>query len=179
MTNSINFLKCLHEETAPTGTLGRGTHYSVYRAVIWHDESGRPLETAKLHDFAIIWDEDHDERIFTVIQKIYLSGFLSSLLFIGERKGGFTALMSDEAYKKLGNDKRSEMRDQIAEFTAEVNGDSWSAELHHISSQEHSIIQDDGRRVHLYLENLKMLWELGSKDAGEYFASDNSMHQAA
>ena len=40
------------------GKFGRGTHYSVLRAPIWHDERLKPLPQGELLDLAIIWDED-------------------------------------------------------------------------------------------------------------------------
>ena len=82
----IDFLKCLYEENEPVGMLGCGTHYSVYRAVVWHDESGRPLRDSKLHDFAIIWDEDHDERVLEVVERVYFNGMLPRFRFFHRPK---------------------------------------------------------------------------------------------
>lgn len=41
-----DFFKTLHDEEAPTGNLGRGTHYSVLRAVVFSDSAGKPLTEA-------------------------------------------------------------------------------------------------------------------------------------
>ena len=72
------FFQTLYDEQAPVGHLGRGTHYSVLRAAVFHDELGEILPEnrykgphAKFHDFAVIWDEDHDKRVIEVIEQIY------------------------------------------------------------------------------------------------------------
>ena len=62
MRKYSDFFKTLHDEQAPTGTLGRGTHYSILRAVAFGDSEGKMLGSARFADFAVIWDEDHDDR---------------------------------------------------------------------------------------------------------------------
>jgi hypothetical protein len=91
------FFKTLHDETSPTGHLGRGTHYSVLRAMVFHDSMGRPLPDAHVADFAVIWDEDHDARVIEPIEEIFCRGLLSSFVMFGERKGVFTAIPSKMA----------------------------------------------------------------------------------
>lgn len=59
------FFHTLHDEPGRVGSLGRGTHYSVLRAVIWEPEP-------RFHDFAVIWDEDHDTRIIGVLEQLYV-----------------------------------------------------------------------------------------------------------
>lgn len=90
-----DYFKTLHDETGPTGYLGRGTHYSVLRAVVFHDPMGKPLPEGHFTNFAIIWDEDHDARVMEPIEEIYRRGLLSSFLMFGERKGTFTAVLSN------------------------------------------------------------------------------------
>jgi hypothetical protein len=91
-----HFFKTLHDETSPTGYLGRGTHYSVLRAVVFHDPMGSPLPEGHFTDFAVIWDGDHDTRVMEPIEEIYRRGMLSSFLMFGESKGSFTAILSEE-----------------------------------------------------------------------------------
>jgi hypothetical protein len=91
-----DFFQTLHDETSPTGCLGRGTHYSILRAVVFHDPMGKPLREGQFADFAVIWDEDHDVRVMEVIEQIYQRGLLSSFLIFGERKGAFTAVLANE-----------------------------------------------------------------------------------
>ena len=91
-----DFFKTLHDEQGPTGYLGRGTHYSVLRAVVFHDRLGRLLLKGSFKNFVVVWDEDHDTRVMEPIEEIYQRGLLSSFLMFGERKGCFTAIVSDE-----------------------------------------------------------------------------------
>jgi Bacterial RNA polymerase, alpha chain C terminal domain len=90
------FFETLHDETGPTGYLGQGTHCSVFRAIVFHDPMGAPLSEGRFASFAIIWDEDHDQRVIEPIMKIYRQGLLSSFLMFGEHKGIFTAVLSDD-----------------------------------------------------------------------------------
>src|SRR5450631_3959398 len=98
MKKYSDFFQTLHDEQSPTGHLGRGTHYSVLRAVVFHDAVGRRLFNAKFADFAVIWDEDHDDRVIEPIERIYRSGLLSMFLMFGERKGCFTAVRANRIY---------------------------------------------------------------------------------
>jgi hypothetical protein len=88
------FFQTLHDETGPTGYLGRGTHYSVLRAVVFHDPKGSPLPEGQFADFAVIWDEDHDVRVIKPIEEIYRRGLLSGFLMFGEQRGHFAAVLS-------------------------------------------------------------------------------------
>jgi len=96
MRTYSDFFKTLHDETGPTGYLGRGTHYSVLRAVVFHDHMGKPLAEGQFADFAVIWDEDHDARVMEPIEQIYGRGLLSSFLMFGERQGSFTVILSNK-----------------------------------------------------------------------------------
>ena len=92
------FFQPLHDETRPVGHFGRGTHYSVLRVPIWHDERLQPLAQGELLDFAIIWDEDHDERVIEPIEEMYFAGLLAPVRFIGERKGTLSVLIDSAAW---------------------------------------------------------------------------------
>jgi RNA polymerase alpha subunit len=96
MQRYSDFFKTLHDEISPTGYLGRGTHYSVLRAVVFHDALGKPLSQGRFANFAVIWDEDHDVRVMEPIEEVYRQGLLSSFLIFGEHKGSFTAILSNK-----------------------------------------------------------------------------------
>jgi hypothetical protein len=154
------FFQTLHDETAPTGSLGRGTHYSILRAVVFGDEEGNMLGSARFQDFAIIWDEDHDDRVMEAIEKIYFGGLLPHFLMFGERKGTFTAI--------AGSDfpRRELLESRLDAITQRLQvGDCWSSQIADIDEERNGIINDKRDRVSLYLNNLVMLWELGLKPA--------------
>ncbi len=156
------FFHTLHDETQPIGTLGRGTHYSVLRAVIWHDAVLRPLPRAALLDFAVIWDEDHDERIIDAVLALYFAGLLSPVLFIGERKGTLSVLLQHDA--RTGRSKAAlATYAKSVEDIAQRLEDPWTLTIDSVNDAEHSIINDDPVSVDLYLRNIHMLWKLGIK----------------
>lgn len=162
---------CLYDEPGPVGSLGRGTHYSVFRAVEWLDVTRRPLTLPQIHDFAVIWDEDHDERVIDAIERIYMAGLLSPIQFIGERKGGLTAIVAARFYFSGTETDTATYRSAIEAITQDLP-DSWPAEIgcfDRAPSNPHQncyegIINDSEHRVALYLANINSLWQLGTYD---------------
>jgi hypothetical protein len=248
MQTYSDFFKTLHDETNPTGYLGRGTHYSVLRAVVFHDPIGTPLPEGDFTDFAVVWDEDHDLRVIEPIEEIYRRGLLSSFLIFGERKGSFTAIQSDKILRAIpfnpaflrrvdelqisgraanglacdnvvyigdlvqkteaemehipnfGRFSLREIKGLLAQMglhlgmavpgwppknieslvkdekhleehkkrlETEINeicqslNDPWTSTVVAFGSGSNPIIQDEDGKVNLYLQNLKMLWQLG------------------
>lgn len=147
----------LHDEEHPTKLLGRGTHYSVFRCVTWHDQFLEPLKEAAFHDFAVIWDEDHDERIISVLEDLYLKGLLAPALFVGERKGTFTLLANDS--RDLG----VAYTDEITNNVQSVDGDEWQVYVNGYSWHNGYIINGADDAVLAYLTELRQLWTLGMK----------------
>jgi hypothetical protein len=47
------FLHTLYDQPEPVGYLGRGTHYSILRALCWHDETLRLSGECRAHDLAV------------------------------------------------------------------------------------------------------------------------------
>jgi hypothetical protein len=157
MQKYSDFFQTLHDEQGPTGHLGRGTHYSVLRAVVFHDPTGEPLPRGHFADFAIIWDEDHDVRVMEPIEEIYRRSLLSSFLMFGESKGVFTAV-----HQNLRTARRLFLGIELKAICQSLK-DPWSFAAR--SRKDWStIISDDEARVDLYLRNLEMLWQLGIED---------------
>jgi hypothetical protein len=153
-----HFFETLHDEQNPIGHLGRGTHYSVLRAITFHDAMGRALSEGRFCDFAVIWDEDHDERVIGAIETVYRNGLLAPFIVFGERKANFTAIFGEG----LRDAKRQEfLKSQIEKIAEDVDGDSWVGYVNSLGSEDNPIISDSDDRVQLYLANIKMLWELG------------------
>jgi hypothetical protein len=158
------FFQTLHDETAPVGHLGRGTHYSVLRVPTWHDSHLRTLPKAALLDFAVIWDEDHDTRVIDVVKEMYFEGILAPVRFIGERKGVLTVLLDPALLADWGKEAFSSLFAHIERATQHLeDNDSWSAYMDFVGGRDHSIISDKHEDVTLYLKNIQMLWNLGMK----------------
>lgn len=148
MTKYSDFFATLYDEKGPVGELGRGTHYSVLRAVLWEAE---PC----FHDFAVVWDEDHDIRIIWVIEQLYARRLLAPVLVVGERKGGVSVITSAE--------QTPSYRRQVEEVTTSVPSDSFSSDVEAIAAGTASIVNADDARVRAYLAGICALWSLGSK----------------
>ena len=158
MKRYSEFFQTLHDETRPTGRLGRGTHYSVIRAVAWKNQWLVPLDIAHFHDLAIVWDEDHDERVIKVIEQLYFKNLLFPAIFVGERKGAFSLLIDDFTLYNLDKSWLNEYRKKVEEITQSLD-DPWPAEV------ELGIVNDSPESVSLYLSAIKMLWNLGINES--------------
>jgi hypothetical protein len=159
-------LRLMYDQREPVGQLGRGSHYSVFRGV--HSKSQPPSfgEGADFHDFAVVWDEDHDTRILTVVEEMYLTGLLSPVLVVGERKGCLHIIISDGVFQELGARGVEEFRERVAEC-AHVDGDIWTVQVTSFKSAATRIIDADSDSVTTYLANINLLWRLGVKPARE------------
>jgi hypothetical protein len=163
---------CLHDEPEPVGQLGRGTHYSVFRSVEWLDVIRAPLALPQVHDFAVIWDEDHDTRVIEVIEAIHMAGLLSPIQFIGERKGSLTVIVAAKFYYAESEMSLDTYIRQLNEISQRPNHrDSWPTEVGMFDRSPgsphqtdlHGLISDGEHRVITYLRNIDSLWSLGTK----------------
>lgn len=154
------FFQTLHDETRPVGNLGRGTHYSVLRAFTWHNQFFVPLNRAAFLDFAIIWDEDHDERVMDAVLSLYVGGLLAPVRYIGERKGSLTVLLDPEAVQTWQSADLKEYSDQVSDI-AQCLEDPWIATVDTAEGHQHSIINGSYEDVLIYLKHIDILWRLG------------------
>lgn len=163
---------CLYDEPEPIGHLGRGTHYSVFRSVEWLDVVRTPLTVPQVHDFAVIWDEDHDARVIDAIENIYMAGLLSPVQFIGERKGNLSVIVAAKFYWAHSQDTLNAYIQQLNNISGSLNhGDSWKTEVGMFDRSPGSphqtdlqgLIMADDHRVITYVRNIDSLWNLGTK----------------
>lgn len=155
-----SFFQTLHDETRPVGNLGRGTHYSVLRAPVWHDELLNRLDRCAFLDFAVIWDEDHDDRVIDAILMLYVGGLLSPVRYIGERKGTLTVLLAPDVVRDWDPEALQRYIDDINDV-CQCLEDPWTANVAGVDGHGHSIIHAPSEKVALYLKNIDMLWQLG------------------
>lgn len=163
-TKYSQHMSCIYDETFPAEKLGRGTHYSIMRLAV---ESEMP---AKFRDIAVIWDEDHDLRIITAIERLQRRDLLSHVLFIGERKGAMTVLVDDVFFFGKNRYQLGRYLDKIALEVANIGGDNWQAVLGCFSpsgvnerTNHEWIIHDDDHLVQSYLRAIGVRWQLGAK----------------
>lgn len=161
---------CLYDEAEPIGHLGRGTHYSIFRCIEWLDVTRRSVPFPQIHDFAVIWDEDHDERIIDAIERIYMAGLLSPVQFIGERKGSLTAIVAAKFFYAGRQADNVAYHRSVETITQELD-DPWNAMIGSFdratgSSHQNNfegLINDRDDRVGIYLANIDSLWGLGTR----------------
>jgi len=166
------YFSCLYDENDPVGRLGRGTHYSIMRSVEWLDVCRKPLTLPHVHDFAVIWDEDHDDRVIDAIERIYMAGLLSPIQFIGERKGTLSALVASRYRYTVPEAEYQAYVGQIQKICHSVHGDHWPVEVGMFDrapgwpphqTETVGLIADDEHRVVTYLRNVDNLWKLGTR----------------
>lgn len=155
----------IYDEQEPTVGLGRGTHYSILRAVVWKDSLLNDLKKAMYYDFSIIWDEDHDDaQVITVLEKIYTYGYITIGSFFGERKGGLTMMLSDNEvqnsikYEKAFNDIYN-ICQGIFPYEEEY-WDTWSFDVNYYGM----LINDKDKKIQKYLNKINKKHKLGFKD---------------
>lgn len=174
---------CLHNEQEQVGRIGRGTHYSIMRSAEWLDVTRKALALPEVHDFAVIWDEDHDARVISVVERLYMSGLLSPVQFIGERKGGLTVIVAARFYFQGSEEDTEQYRRQIQGICRSVEGDSWPVNLGSFDRHPDSpgqtfpgdIINDEEQKVTTYLRNIDNLWRLGTKPYAPLTIASNSI----
>ena len=167
-TSYSTLFSTIYDESTPIGNLGRGTHYSILRSTESNDSLLEQLNHFKVHDFSIIWDEDHDTRVIDIIEKLYVSKLLSPVLFIGERKGGITVIVEKEFYYSSGSYAyfRSKLEDMANDSTDPwcVEAGYYDRELDSVCISSQVIINAPGKQVSTYLNNIDNLWALGLKN---------------
>lgn len=162
---------CLYDQAAPAGQLGRGAHYSVFRSVEHLDVEMKSSAFPLVHDFAVVWDEDHDTRVIEAIELIYMANLLAPVQFIGERKGVLTLILAARAV--------SYMSMKVVDYMAKVklalgrlsHGDSWAVETGMFDRRPGNphqndpcgIIADEPHKVEAYLLTIDALWGLGTR----------------
>lgn len=160
----------LYDEVKPHGSLGRGTHYSTLRSVEWRDYS-QPFSVGPfIHDFVVVWDEDHDIRVISAIESLYLEGLLSPVLFVGERKGTLSVLVSRSSRDAFSDDDWSKYQQDVGKVSSNQK-DSWPSDVGVFSQiaggpQELDrvhIVNASEDRVYSYLKGIDALWGLGLK----------------
>lgn len=165
-----SFFHCLFDQPrAPNGGCWGG--YSVFRAIDARDVRQRPTQTPQVHDFAVLWDEDHDTRIIAVIEEMLMAGMLPGVQFIGERKGYITVLLAPPTHE-IDTQAYAE---RISNFTDLINGDYWSCEVGMFDNRpenlitQHqcelgSILRTDAVTTHAFLLTIDQMWQLGTKE---------------
>ena len=170
-----SFFQCLYDQPdSPSGGCWGG--YSVFRAIDSRDVCQHPTRTPRVHDFAVIWDEDHDTRIIPVVEEMLMAGMLPGVQFIGERKGYISVILAAPTHSI---DTEAYAR-RVTEFTDLLLDDPWTCEIGMFENTpsslrtEHqcelgSLVYADAPTAHAFLLTIDKMWGLGTK---EYVSAD-------
>ncbi|WBA15333.1 hypothetical protein [Salinivibrio proteolyticus] len=155
----------VYDEKTPIGYLGRGTHYSIFRAAQFLNNMYQPQTPLRAQDFCVVWDEDHDTRIIEVIEILYLNNLLAPVLYIGERKGGVSVILDKSFYDN--KTLLSSFYQQLSIITQGLN-DPWCSDVGYFDPTSKcvepvALINDSIDKVTVYLNNINNLWSLGHK----------------
>lgn len=156
-----NYFEVVYDQPQPVGSIGRGTHYSILRCAQWLDNLLVPHENgcAREQQLAVIWDEDHDQRVIDVLEAAYFQGLLGPVRFIGERKGSLTVIV-DPLFWEIYD--RADYTAKWSAIASDAPGDYWPSYVYADGDIEGlgMIIHDSNARVATYLENIRNLWQL-------------------
>ncbi|MCY2931268.1 MAG: hypothetical protein NTV86_17635 [Planctomycetota bacterium] len=159
MRDYSQFFATLYDESCPVGSIGRGTHYSVLRTLAWFSlEKNIPLDSPLIHDWAVIWDEDHDVRVIEAAERLLQRNLLYPVMFIGERKAFFNVVLFPDFKGDV------DMYTAGVTAVAESLDDPWEPFVEVWGGRSpHSMISCTETKAVTYLENIRNLWELGHK----------------
>lgn len=121
---------CLYDEDCQISR--RFPCYSVFRAIDSRDVVQKPTQRPHVHDFAVIWDDDHDTRIIPVLEEMLMAGVLPGVQFIGEHKGRLSIILAARTYYAIDIDAYKE---KVIEL-ARASGDCWTVEVGMIDHHE-------------------------------------------
>jgi hypothetical protein len=124
------FFTCLHDEDRQLGSSLPA--YSVFRAIDSRDVTRKPTDRPRVHDFIVIWDDDHDTRIIAVLEEMLMAGILPGVQFISEHKGTLSIILASPAYWAEGHEG---FQAQVAKLAAAA-GDYWVVEVGMIDATE-------------------------------------------
>ena len=145
------FFTCLHDEDRQVASCLPA--YSVFRAIDSRDVTRKPTDRPRVHDFVVIWDDDHDTRIIAVIEEMLMAGLLPGVQFISEHKGTLSIILASPTY--WVNDDLEEFKAQVSKLSAAA-GDFWIVEVGMIDATEGNMKN---------LHQCEFLEILGSSDA--------------
>ena len=162
-------IQCLFDQAHPV--VPHYSHYSVIRAIDSRDVTQKSTPLPRVHDFAVIWDEDHDRRIIPVIEEMLMASLLPGVQFIGEHKGTLTIILAARTYWVIDLEA---FKVKVTSLT-QAAGDFWDVRVgmfdhspnnlrigHQCDFQDILGLAEDA--THAYLLAIDGMWNLGTKE---------------
>ncbi len=161
--------QCRYDESRPGPNLHY--HYSVFRAVDSRDVEQKPTEFPHVHDFVVLWDDDHDTRVIRVLEEMLMTGMLPGVQFIGEHKGDLTVILAARTYCQIDTKAYAVRLHNLTGLSA---GDYWNIEIgmydhshgnlrlgHQCDFKNILGMGDEEEHAHLFVIDSR--WKLGTK----------------
>lgn len=169
-----DFFRTEHDEQRNVGVLN--AHHSILSVPKFSSSKS----ALKLQRIAVIWDEDHDERVIDILEAAYFENLLDPLLFIGEWRGAVSVIVHSDL--KQDELKSYERLWQIVSDKA-VQGDTFRVDVMTREEYVSTAEPDLGPKLLSYLNYIDDAWDLGlhtyhAKPAGSRRASLRSTRPA-
>lgn len=172
-TRYSNYFSCLYDEPFPASDFGWGAHYSVMRAVEWLDVYRDPLKLPLVHDFAVIWDKDHDDRIIRVLERILFAGLLSPIQFIGERGAVIAVIVAPQFRLHVNEAGFKNYIGELQDICRRVDGkEFWAVSAGVFDPSPNwmpeqtdlgELVEADVCSTVAYLRGIDTVWQIGAK----------------
>lgn len=118
---------------------------TILRSLLWY--ANYPM----FYDFAIIWDEDHDERIIWIAEQLWLRGLLEHIVALGEHKAVLTIIVKEK--------QSDEFEKSVIKVASKLpDNDAFSVNIEILGDDE-----NDGDYTHDLAIGANLLWRLGKK----------------
>lgn len=164
-----SLFQCLYDQQQPI--VPHYYPYSVFRAIDSRDVTQVPTLEPRVHDFAVLWDEDHDTRVISVLEEMLMAGVLPGVQFISEHKGELTIILAAPTYFAIDLDA---FKTKVHALTA-TTGDWWVLRIGIFDRSPHSlrtrhqcdfeeIVGLSDEATHAYLYSINDMWNLGTKE---------------
>lgn len=164
-----NIFQCLHDQP---GVGVRQLPYTIFRAFESKDVEQNPSKIPNVHDFCILWDEDHDTRVIRAAEVLFAAGLLPGVQFLREHKGYLSVILAAKTYWPAHTLYAQAIRDG-----ATIIDDHWDVEvgmydrsgvstdpvIHMHQCQFASILGGDDEKTLRLLWNIDYQWDLGTK----------------
>jgi hypothetical protein len=162
-----HMFETIYDEESPSEDFGYGSHYSILQIPSTQDEGKiyRPECPNGVHRAALIWDEDHDARhIVPFLNLLYGYGWMQSVLFIGERKGCLSVILSHKIKQKGSYIRLSDFTEKMirtANRMPDLHCDAASVSVLGADCNWRGIINDHEKTIQQYLKSIYETWNLG------------------
>lgn len=147
------FFRTEYDQQQNVGALG--AHYSILSLPL----ISKPDSPVELQRLAVIWDQDHDERIITLLEAAYFKGLLApGILYLAEHKGHVTVITNRD-FDKAERKRQSRFWQRVSDEV--ITGDQFKVELMLEEDYLFDLKEELRPLFKTYLDHIDHAWTLG------------------